>query len=904
MRRFAAIFLLSALCGCAAQQATTKPTTQFAAGSDESSASLLTLDQIQPPVSLADIKPTTQPTTGPSLDAVELYARARGALMEGQRFSAIDLLEQAVRADPYSFDLRYDLGKAYAGVSTKNTQAIAAFEAAAKLDPDNIQVQTELGRQYLASDHPDEALAHLRLAIQTTQYQTDDDSAGLVDFYLARVLQQKGYDRAAIDRYDSLLTRLEHPTMAIRTNPELAFIAAHPEGLYLEVGRLYEKHHQLDLALRAYEFVATREPSPFENHARVVNVMVALRQNDAAIREATTLVEQYKASTESVALLKNVYKSIGREKEIVDELKKLQAKNPNDRAMLYALADALYDANRREEAASLLEDALARDPNALDIFRKLFGLYESRDDTIDAVKVLMSYLADHPDSLTELSPLWEKLKSISRKNGIHLTELQKLDVPPREMGCKLFLVSNQASEWNREVLARTSLEQATKQRPIFPQAFRDQINAIWIRQDWDDARKITESNALIDAVKKEDRNAFADELRGLLLLNQKNINDAINAFADAIKLGDPSPDLQLIYARALKEQGNERRFEQVLWKLIGDRPTYEQSYNELFVFYNAKGNEPQKKKVVALWRTNDPTNFHGRLAEAIMLMDAAFHGGGLTDFETVEAVLLEIFHDNPDQQEAIDVLATFYKQTGRIPELISRLEIERVRDPANRNIVTNLVDIYAQQKRLAEAIRVLDASRAAMGNDPDLLYSIAGLYEKIDQPQTSEEILAKVIAIDPQHAAANNDLGYSWADQGKNLDRAESMIRIAVDAEPDNESFLDSLGWVLYKRAKFDEAKGYFERAIAPATFPDPVVLDHLGDALYRVNDVKQAEQRWNEAMQRMATLDQFGMLERRSDLVKLRLTLIGKIRQAEQGKPVTVAPTVEQPPSHEQARN
>ena len=118
-----------------------------------------------------------------------------------------------------------------------------------------------------------------------------------------------------------------------------------------------------------------------------------------------------------------------------------------------------------------------------------------------------------------------------------------------------------------------------------------------------------------------------------------------------------------------------------------------------------------------------------------------------------------------------------------------------------------LVDEYIAVKHFPEAIRVLDASRTAMGNDPDLLYWISSQYVSVDQPQTSEDILAKVIALDPRHAAANNDLGYSWADQGKNLDRAESIIRLAVEEEPDNESFLDSLGWVLYKRTKFGEAR-------------------------------------------------------------------------------------------------
>ena len=274
---------------------------------------------------------------------------------------------------------------------------------------------------------------------------------------------------------------------------------------------------------------------------------------------------------------------------------------------------------------------------------------------------------------------------------------------------------------------------------------------------------------------------------------------------------------------------------------------------------------------------------------------------GTAELDTIESVLLDIFHDYPDQQEAIAALQSFYAQTGRSTEFLSRLEDECRQHPENRTAVEYLVEVYASQNQKLQAARVLDAARAAMGNDPDLLYSISHLYEAVDQPQTSEQILAKVIELDPHHAAANNDLGYSWTDQGKNLDRAESMIRIAVDAEPDNESFLDSLGWVLYKRARFDEARVYFEKAIAPATFPDPVVVDHLGDTLYRLNETKIAEDKWNDALKRIETLAAAGAM--RDELVKLRLVLIGKIRQADQGKPVTVAPTAGQVEMKEQAK-
>ena len=419
---------------------------------DEPPETFLALDELPNHPSLAELKAAAPPSTQPSLDAIELYARARGALVDGQRFNAINLLERAAQADPTSFDIRFDLARAYAGASTKNEQAISNFEAAAKLKPDDIAVQTELARQYLATDRVDDALVHLRLAVQTEDYQADDDAAAMVDYYLCRALQRKGYDRAAIDQYSTLLRRLERPTLAIRANPEMAYVAAHPEGLYLDVGRLYEKHHQYDLALRAYEFVEERAPEAFENHARVVNTLALMGKSDQAVQKAMELVDHYRANAESLALLKSVYKQVGREKDVIDQLKKLQAKNPNDRTMLYALADTLYDFNRRDEAAALLNNALARDPKSLDIFRKLFALYDSRDETTPAAKVWITYLAEHPDALTELSPLWDKLTRIYRKNSIRLTELQKLDVPATALGCKLYLVSRQAQAWNRDAL--------------------------------------------------------------------------------------------------------------------------------------------------------------------------------------------------------------------------------------------------------------------------------------------------------------------------------------------------------------------------------------------------------------------------------------------------------------------
>ena len=96
-----------------------------------------------------------------------------------------------------------------------------------------------------------------------------------------------------------------------------------------------------------------------------------------------------------------------------------------------------------------------------------------------------------------------------------------------------------------------------------------------------------------------------------------------------------------------------------------------------------------------------------------------------------------------------------------------------------------------------------------------------------------EEWAEQVLDEYPEDAAALNELGYLWADQGVHLDRALEMIRKAVAAEPDNAAYRDSLGWVLYRLGRGEEAVAELQKAAAGKD-PDGEILDHLGDAWRR----------------------------------------------------------------------
>jgi len=118
---------------------------------------------------------------------------------------------------------------------------------------------------------------------------------------------------------------------------------------------------------------------------------------------------------------------------------------------------------------------------------------------------------------------------------------------------------------------------------------------------------------------------------------------------------------------------------------------------------------------------------------------------------------------------------------------------------------------------------------------------------KNQRPQ-AEEWLQQVLDEFPDDVAADNDLGFLWAEQGIHLQRAKQMIEAAVQDEPDNSAYRDSLGWVYYQLGQTRRAVAELEKAAAEKK-PDPLILDHLGDAYLKNGQPDKARQTWRRAV-------------------------------------------------------
>jgi tetratricopeptide (TPR) repeat protein len=214
-------------------------------------------------------------------------------------------------------------------------------------------------------------------------------------------------------------------------------------------------------------------------------------------------------------------------------------------------------------------------------------------------------------------------------------------------------------------------------------------------------------------------------------------------------------------------------------------------------------------------------------------------------------------------------LARALASLQRHDEALKQVDLA-LKQPGNSELVFKMlrVRILVMAERYANAeteCKALLKDNKRMDEVVELRYLLSNVYSAAKRSADSEEQLQLILKIDPDNATVNNDLGYLWADQGRNLQAAEQMIRkameldrvqrrkivkVSVDDEKDNAAYVDSLGWVLFRRGQLDEARKELERAVTLDEGGDPVIYDHLGDVYQRLKMRPEAMRCWQRALE------------------------------------------------------
>jgi tetratricopeptide (TPR) repeat protein len=268
-------------------------------------------------------------------------------------------------------------------------------------------------------------------------------------------------------------------------------------------------------------------------------------------------------------------------------------------------------------------------------------------------------------------------------------------------------------------------------------------------------------------------------------------------------------------------------------------------------------------------------------------------------------MLQEIIKLHPERYQPYDLLAQLLDESGRALERANQPEQAKSEfaraatnyeqslliNPSRANTYLRLAELLiAPLKESERAVKILTEARRRFPSAPEFTYFLAIALREAKHPQEAvvifeealneaqgenEEVLnarfyfdygaaadqaglydkaadlfKKSISLDPANAAeACNYVGFMWAEHNMHLDEAEEMIGRALQFDPNNGAYLDSLGWVHYRKAKYEEALGELLRAAQNLARHDPVVFEHIGDTYSKLNRVPQALDYWQKAI-------------------------------------------------------
>jgi len=147
----------------------------------------------------------------------------------------------------------------------------------------------------------------------------------------------------------------------------------------------------------------------------------------------------------------------------------------------------------------------------------------------------------------------------------------------------------------------------------------------------------------------------------------------------------------------------------------------------------------------------------------------------------------------------------------------------------------------------AAAYSVLSAALVAFPDDPDLLYDVAMVAEKLDKLDIVESKLTRLIELKPSNAQALNALGYTLVDRTTRLAEGLALVERALVLAPDDPFILDSVGWANFRMGKLDEAEKHLRRAMEQR--PDPEIAAHLGEVLWAKGDRIRAQDVWQSQL-------------------------------------------------------
>ena len=586
---------------------------------------------------------------------------------------------------------------------------------------------------------------------------------------------------------------------------------------------------------------------------------------------ANKAIEEYRAAIEAdptsaylTSGLAELYAKTGRIRDAVVEAQEIIKKNPNNlearrllgRIYLRSLGDMQAGSGSESVlklAIEQYEQIIRLQPDSMDDHLLLGRLYRLNNDLQKAENEFKTAVKLQPDSeeaVTTLAYLYNELGDTSRASQVLSS------VPKTERSAKLY----------------SALGYTYEQQKQYKNAIDAYRHAIELDRD------------------------NLDAIRGLAqnLLNDGQADAALEQYK---VIADANPEDAQTYVRIAEIYRKQGKFDQALdnLKKAGTmvQDSVEVPYN-IAAIYQAQGrydeaipimkdllkksekpegkysNGEKSNRAVFLERLGTIYRDQGNNASANETFRQIVALGGDENIERGYQQVIDTWREAKEWQKATDaakeavqklpssrdlkmVLASQQADMGEADKALKdvRAMLKGDANPDDRQVYIALAQMNTRLRRFSDAEQALDKAEqlSTKADDKEYVWFLRGsTFERQKRYADAEEQFKKVLASDPEHASTLNYLGYMLADQNMKLDEALSYIKHAVDLDPANGAYLDSLGWAYFRLGKYEQAEDNLLKASQKIN-TDPTVHDHLGDLYQKTGRLKQAATNWERAL-------------------------------------------------------